>query len=50
MDAADNSEVLVTRTVKDLSLGSDLSFESRGCRSFKGLGEEVEVFAVIGSG
>jgi class 3 adenylate cyclase len=49
MHAAENSEILVTRTIKDLSLGSDLSFESRGHHSFKGLGEDVEVFAVTSS-
>jgi class 3 adenylate cyclase len=50
MHAAENSKILVTRTIKDLSLGSGLSFESRGHYSFKGLGEEIEIFAVTNSG
>ncbi|MFN8227773.1 MAG: adenylate/guanylate cyclase domain-containing protein [Mycobacterium sp.] len=39
-------EVLTSRTVRDLSAGSGLQFESRGERSLKGLPEEMEIFRV----
>jgi class 3 adenylate cyclase len=39
-------EVLTSRTVRDLSAGSGLSFESLGAHHLKGLPEEVEVFRV----
>jgi class 3 adenylate cyclase len=39
-------EVLTSRTVRDLSAGSGLSFESIGAHHLKGLPEEVEVFRV----
>jgi class 3 adenylate cyclase len=41
-------EVLTSRTVRDLSAGSGLSFESLGSHRFKGLPEEIEVFRVSG--
>jgi class 3 adenylate cyclase len=47
MHIAGDNEVLVTRTVKDLSLGSELSFESRGSRTFKGVPGEIDVYAVV---
>ena len=39
-------EVLVSRTVRDLSAGSGLRFEGLGAHHLKGLAEEVEVFRV----
>ncbi len=39
-------EVLVSRTVRDLSAGSGLRFASLGAHHLKGLAEEVEVFQV----
>jgi class 3 adenylate cyclase len=46
MHVADGDEVLVTRTVKDLALGSGLGFSERGEQSFKGVPEPVALFAV----
>jgi class 3 adenylate cyclase/pimeloyl-ACP methyl ester carboxylesterase len=39
-------EVLTSRTVRDLSAGSSLHFESLGSQRLKGLPEDVEVFRV----
>ena len=39
-------EVLTSRTVRDLSAGSGLRFESLGLRHLKGLAEEAELFRV----
>ena len=39
-------EVLTSRTVRDLSAGSDLRFDSLGPHHLKGLPEETEVFRV----
>jgi class 3 adenylate cyclase len=39
-------EVLASRTVRDLSAGSGLVFESLGAQYLKGLSEEVEVYRV----
>ncbi len=39
-------EVLTSRTVRDLSAGSGLHFESLGLRRLKGFSEETEVFRV----
>ena len=39
-------EVLTSRTVRDLSAGSGLRFESLGLRQLKGLAEETELFRV----
>ena len=41
---ADAGQVLTSRTVRDLSSGSGLGFESLGNQRFKGLPEEIEVF------
>ncbi len=41
-------EVLTSRTVRDLSSGSGLAFESLGSHNFKGLPDEIEVFRVSG--
>jgi len=42
-------EVLAGRTVRDLSVGSGLRFESMGTRQLKGLPEETEIFRVVNS-
>lgn len=39
-------EVLTSRTVRDLSAGSGLAFESLGPQHLKGLPEEVDVYRV----
>ena len=39
-------QVLASRTVRDLSAGSDLNFETLGPQRLKGLPEEIEVFRV----
>jgi class 3 adenylate cyclase len=39
-------EVLTSRTVRDLSAGSGLRFDSPGTRQLKGIAEETEVFRV----
>jgi class 3 adenylate cyclase len=43
---AEGSEVLVSRTVKDLLTGSTVSFSSRGSHSLKGVPDKWELFAV----
>ena len=40
-------EVLASRTVKDLVVGSDLVFEDRGTHHLKGVPDEWQVFAVV---
>jgi hypothetical protein len=37
----------VTRTLKDLVAGADVSFSVRGKRHLKGLAEAVDLFAVV---
>jgi pimeloyl-ACP methyl ester carboxylesterase len=49
MAEAAPSEVLVSRTVKDLTVGSDIVFEDRGARELKGVPGEWELFAVTGA-
>ena len=46
MAEARPSEVLVSRTVKDLTVGSDIVFEDRGARELKGVPGEWELYAV----
>jgi pimeloyl-ACP methyl ester carboxylesterase len=41
------NECLVTRTLKDLVAGADISFSVRGKRHLKGLAEAVDLFAVV---
>jgi class 3 adenylate cyclase len=48
MAEAGPGEVLVSRTVKDLTVGSDIAFEERGSRELKGVPGEWELFAVSG--
>lgn len=47
--SASPGEVLASRTVKDLSIGSGLTFAERGTHSLKGVPGEWELFAVKGS-
>jgi class 3 adenylate cyclase len=39
--------VLVSRTVKDLVVGSGIGFEDRGAHSLKGIPDEWELFEVM---
>lgn len=41
------SEVLVSRTVKDLVAGSELAFEDRGTHSLKGIPGDWQLYAVL---
>ena len=41
------NEVLVTSTVKDLVVGSEIAFEDRGQRTLKGVPGEWRIYAVI---
>jgi class 3 adenylate cyclase len=43
---AGTGEVLGSRTVRDLSAGSSLVFDSLGPQRFKGLPEDIDVFRV----
>jgi len=45
---ADPSEVLVSRTVKDLVVGSGLAFVDRGLHALKGVADEWQLYAVAG--
>jgi class 3 adenylate cyclase len=42
-------EVLVSRTVHDLAVGSGIVFESRGRQPLKGVAEEWDVYSVSGT-
>jgi class 3 adenylate cyclase len=46
MGAAGPSEVMVTRTVSDLVLGSDTQLEPRGSHDLKGVADSLELFAL----
>jgi class 3 adenylate cyclase len=46
MSLAGPSEILVSRTVKDLVAGSGLQFTDRGVRTLKGIPDEWQVYAV----
>jgi hypothetical protein len=41
---AGDGEVLASRTVRDLSAGSGLAFESLGAQRFKGLPDEMHIY------
>jgi class 3 adenylate cyclase len=41
-------EVLVSQTVRDLVVGSDITFENRGAHELKGVPGEWQLFAVAG--
>ncbi len=46
MGEAQPAEILVSRTVKDLVVGSDLTFEDRGSHTLKGIDEPWQLYAV----
>lgn len=46
MAAAAPAEVLVSRTVRDLVVGSDFAFADRGQHSLKGIDGEWQLFAL----
>lgn len=50
MAAADSGEILVSNTVKDLVIGSDIGFEDRGSHSLKGFEGQWQLFSVIQPG
>lgn len=43
---AEPGECLASRTVRDLAIGSELKFASRGSEALKGISEPVEIFRV----
>jgi len=49
MDQAGGGEILVSRTVKDLVVGSDMAFEDRGPYTLKGFEGDYQLFAVEGT-
>jgi class 3 adenylate cyclase len=50
MEKAGSGEVLTTRTLKDLTGGSDMAFASVGEHELKGLSEHFELFSPMGHG
>jgi pimeloyl-ACP methyl ester carboxylesterase len=46
MGVAEADEVLVSRTVRDLTAGSGLRFTDRGTHSLKGIPDEVQLYAL----
>jgi class 3 adenylate cyclase len=49
MSTAAPGEILVSRTVRDLASGSQISFEDRGAHELKGIGGDWQLFAVTGA-
>ena len=47
---AGEGEILVSRTVRDLVVGSDLAFEDRGTHQLRGIEGEWQLLAVRPSG
>ena len=47
MGQAGAGEVLVSRTVRDLVVGSDLQFEARGTYELKGVPDEWQLYAAL---
>ena len=47
-DLAESSEVLVSQTVKDLTVGADLEFEPRGSHVLKGVPGDWQTHAAVG--
>jgi class 3 adenylate cyclase len=45
-DMAGSGEILVSRTTRDLAVGSKIEFDDRGLHTFKGVSEPWQVFAV----
>jgi class 3 adenylate cyclase len=50
MDKARSGEILTTRTLRDLTGGSDMAFASRGEYELKGLSEHFELFCPAAHG
>ncbi len=50
MAAADSGEILLSNTVKDLVIGSDIGFEDRGAHTLKGFEGQWQLFSVIQPG
>ena len=48
MDKAKGGDILVSRTVTDLMLGTDVEFVERGRFTLRGIGKEWRLFAVTG--
>jgi pimeloyl-ACP methyl ester carboxylesterase len=48
MEKANPGDCLVTRTVKDLVAGSDLTFKERGSFALKGISEQMPLFSASG--
>ncbi|MFN8161698.1 MAG: adenylate/guanylate cyclase domain-containing protein [Solirubrobacterales bacterium] len=48
MDTAGDGEVLVSRTVRDLTAGSELRFDERGTHTLKGVPEDWQLYALAG--
>jgi class 3 adenylate cyclase/alpha-beta hydrolase superfamily lysophospholipase len=46
MALANSGEVLASRTVRDLSVGSQLEFEDRGVHTLKGVSDPWQIFAI----
>jgi class 3 adenylate cyclase len=46
MSLADGGEVLVSRTVRDLVIGSELTFSDRGEHELKGIPDRWALYAV----
>jgi len=46
MDEAEDGEVLVSRTVRDLTAGSELRFEDRGTHTLKGIPDDWQLYAL----
>ena len=47
MGEAGDDEVLVSRTVRDLTAGSGLEFTDRGTRKLKGIPEDWQIYALV---
>jgi class 3 adenylate cyclase len=47
MGAAEPDEVLVSRTVRDLTAGSGLRFEDRGTHRLKGIPDDWQLYALL---
>ena len=50
MALAGPAEILVSNTVKDLVIGSDIVFEDRGWHPLKGIESQWHLYSVIGTG
>jgi class 3 adenylate cyclase len=50
MAVADPGEILVSRTVRDLVVGSDISFSDRGAHQLKGIEGDWQLYSVIRPG